>query len=204
LYACTSQTNAISHPVPDKKNDDEPVLSIDVSSIKETQDGPGAAYLPDWLISYMKGGIAEVEKLDFCLNRYVFIGKNRGVNFIALNKWAGNFTVIQDFPRLAAVRIEKRLNSSASLYPDDEYGDFFEVFVKKAFNAEYPDAVKEQTYWIKITDEVYEFYVFVSMEKSKMQSIIMAMISDTLVTVTPTRAQNAAINRLRLNFFEGF
>jgi hypothetical protein len=169
----------------------------------------------------MKGGIAEVEKLDFNLNRYVFIGKNRSANFIALNKWAGNFTVIQDFPRLAAVRIEKRLNSTASLYPDDEYGEFYEALVKKAFSAEYLDAVKEQTYWIKITadqgnnaagapagaatpSEVYEFYVFVSMEKSKMQSIIKTMMADSLIAVTPTRAQNVAINRLRQIFFEGF
>jgi hypothetical protein len=176
--------------------------------------------LPDWLIFYFKGGIAEVEKLDSCKDRYVFIGKNRGANFIALNKWAGNFTVIQDFPRLAADRIEKRLNSTTSLYPDDEYGDFYEMLVKKAFNAEYPDAVKEQTYWIKTAAEVnnaagapqgaaaapenYEFYIFVSMEKNKMQSIIRTMMANTLAAVTPTRAQNAAINRLQQIFFEGF
>jgi hypothetical protein len=118
-----------------------------------------------------------------------------------LNKWAGNFTVIQDFPRLAGVRIEKRLNSTALLYPDDEYGEFYESFVKKAFSAEYADAVKEQSYWIKTTAEVYEFYVFISMEKSKMQSIIRTMMSNTLAAVTPTRAQNAAINRLRQFFF---
>jgi hypothetical protein len=203
LYACTSQTNSISHPVPDKKNDDEPLLSIGLSGIKETQDGPGTEYLPDWLISYFKGGIAEVEKLDYCQNRYAFIGRNRGANFIALNKWAANFTVVQDFPWLAAVRIEKRMNSSVLLYPDDEYGEFNEAFVKKAFNAEYSGAVKEQTYWIK-TDEVYEFYVFVSMEKNKMQSIIRTMMSDALAAVTPTRAQNAAINQLQQLFFEGF
>jgi hypothetical protein len=204
LCACASRTDAISHPVPDKEDDNEPVLNIDVNNIKETQDGISAAYLPNWLISYMKGGIAEVEKLDLYQNRYVFIGKSRGANFIALNKWAGNFTVIQDFPRLAAVRIEKKLNSAASRYPDDEYGEFYEALVKKAFSAEYLDAVKEQTYWIKTTAEVYEFYVFLSMEKSKMQSIIRTMMTDSLATVTPTRAQNPAINRLRQVFFEGF
>jgi hypothetical protein len=146
----------------------------------------------------------EVEELNSFQNRYVFIGKNKGSNFIALNKWAGNFTVVQDFPLLAAVRIEKRLNSSATLFPDDEYGEFYEAFVKKIFNAEYHGAVKEQTYWIKTTAEVYEFYVFVSMEKIKMQSIIRTMMSDSLAAVTPTRAQSAAINRLRIIFFEGF
>jgi hypothetical protein len=221
LCACASQTDAISHPIPDKKKDDEPMPIFDLSSIKETQDGSGAAYLPDWLISYFKGGIAEVEELDSFQNRYVFIGKNRGSNFTALNKWAGNYTVIQDFPLNVAVRIEKRLNSQATSYPDDEYGEFYEAFVKKAFNAEYPDTVKEQSYWIKTTadlrfnaagqpqgtaalSDIYEFYVFISMEKSKMQSIIRTMMSDTLATVTTTRAQNAAINRLRQFFFEGF
>jgi hypothetical protein len=204
LCACASQTDAISHPIPDKEKDDEPIPIFDLSSIKETQDGSSAAYLPDWLISYFKGGIAEVEELDSFQNRYVFIGINRGPNFTALNKWAGNFTVIQDFPLIVAVRIEKRLNSQAALYPDDEYGEFYEAFVRKAFNAEYSDAVKEQIYWIKTTDEVYEFYVFISMEKIKLQSIIMTMMADTLAAVTPTRSQNAAINKLQQIYFEGF
>ncbi|MDR2952373.1 MAG: hypothetical protein LBU82_03940 [Treponema sp.] len=217
LCACASQTEIVPPPVPDIKKEEEPAPVFDTGSITETQDGPTIEYLPDWLVSYFSGGVAEVEKLDYCRDRYAFIGKSGSANFTALGKWAENFTVVHDFSRLAALRIEKRLNSQAASFPDEEYGDFYETLVKKAFNAEYPEAVKEDTYWIKtVAGEVaarqgngassglYEFYVFVSMEKIKMRSIINAMMSDALSAVTPTRAQRDAITRLRNIFFEGF
>ena len=224
VCACAGQKNKFTYPVPDKKNDSEPVQIIEINEITENRDGSGAAYMPDWLTSFISGGIEEVEKLTSYQNRYLFIGRNKGGNFLALNKWAENFTVVQDFPRLAAVRIEKKLISAAALYPDDEYGDFYEALVKKAFSGEYPDAIKEETYWIKtmpnqvydaaelaeeqerITapSEVYIFFVFASIDKTTMQSIIKEMMDDTFASVKPTRAQNAAINRLRQTFFEGF
>ncbi|MDR0486923.1 MAG: hypothetical protein LBG91_01615 [Treponema sp.] len=216
-FSCAGQDKTIPPPVPEYK--DEPVPFV-IGEIIETQDGPENEYLPVWLDIFFNGGIAEIEKLSFYRNRYLFIAENENANFIALGKWAENFTVIQDFSALAAARIEKRMIAAASLYPDDEYGAFYETLVKKAFSAEYPGATKEETYWIKILvsqeygnagadgtnapQEVYKLFVFTSIDKTIMQNVVNRMIVETIAAVTPTRTQSAAIKSLQQFFFEGF
>lgn len=193
------------------------LTAFPAGEILESQDGFGPAYLPDWMFAFINGGIAETEKLDSYQDKYLFIGKIESDNFNALSKWAKSFTVDRNFPALAAARIEKRLISGSSLNPDDEYGIFFETLVKKAYGGEYPGAVTEEIYWIKIRRspvygepaenvlrDMYEFFVLVSIDKTAMQTIIKNMITETITAVKPARAQRAAINRLQQFFFEGF
>ena len=221
LGTCIGQKNAISFPVPGPAEMIvESFKEIDIDSIIESKDGHGTIYLPDWLSAFISGGIAKAEELSLYHNKYLFIGINTGNNFAALSKWAENFTVVHNFPRLAAARIEKRLISEGSLYPDDEYGLFFETLIKRAFNAEYPGAVKEETYWIKIlannetgnaeeniaagSQELYDFFILISIDKSALRNIINGMMSGTVEAVDKTRAQNASIRRIQQIFFEGF
>jgi hypothetical protein len=113
---------------------------------------------------------------------------------------------------LAAERIEKRMIISSFLYPDNEYGLFFETAVKNAYRTRYPPAVKEDTYWIKIINndedsihqEIYNFFVLITIDKIDMQDIINNVLEEAASAVTPTVAQRNAINNLRLNFFESF
>jgi hypothetical protein len=166
--------------------------------------------IPAWVTRYFEQGITGIEALDSNHDNYVFIGSNRGYNFKALTQWAAMFSAIQDFPQLAAQRVERRLLSSASLYPDDEYGDFFEIFVKKAFDAEYPGSVRVNDFWVlqQALDSndapSYCFLVLMSIDKTKMKQIIAGLIAETVPELKPTRNQAAAINRVRENFFEGF
>jgi len=98
------------------------------------------------------------------------------------------------------------------LYPDDEYGAFYEKLIKKSYDAEYPDAATEDIYWIKKTEtseangfqDIYEFFAFTIIDKTIMQDIINKMMEETRETVTPTRAQSNAIANIQLHFFEGF
>jgi len=209
LGSCAGQEKILFQPVPNNDNAIRGGSTL-IGDITETREGAGSARLPDWLLAFIGGGIEEVEEMDFYRDKYCFIGVNEGGNFGALSKWTGNYSVIQDFPRLAAARIEKRLISSASLYPDDEYGSFYEIMVKKAFGAEYPGAFLEDTFWIKKksnqneTGEVYEFYVFISIDRITMQAFIENMMAETLAVITPTRSQNTAIKRLQQIFFTGF
>lgn len=218
ITSCTSQNNVLQI-VPDESYYDKPENLIPIGDITETMNGTGTADLPDWMFEFITGGIAGAEKIEFYNDRYLFIGDNEGVNFTALNKWAENYSVLKDFPRLAAARIEKRLISAASLYPDDEYGVFFEMLIKKAFDTEYPGAVKEETYWIKIkksnefdnaqdeTDDplqIYKFFVLISIDKAIMQTVIRNMTAEVIAECRPTRYQNISINRLQQTFFEGF
>jgi len=211
LCSCAGQGANSYRPVPNYADDVIPEKSIFIGDITQTRGGAGYAHLPGWLFAFINGGIEEVEGMDFYRDKYCFIGTNESGNFGALNKWAENYSVAQDFPRLAAVRIEKRLISAAALYPDDEYGSFYEIMVKKAFDAEYAGAFLEDTFWIKkkgnqsdSSGEAYEFFVFISIDRITMRNILENMMTEKLALVTPTRAQNTAIKRLQQDFFAGF
>jgi hypothetical protein len=156
--------------------------------------------------------------MDKYQDKYIFMGENSGSNFSALRQWAHYFSVEQDLPRLAATRIENRMIASASLYPDDEFGDFFEALVKSAADENYPGARKEESFWIKRLmgeaepdqaentpgGERYDFFVLISADKQDIQNRIRGIMEAAKTSRPPTRDQAAAINRLKQNFFWGF
>jgi len=211
LFSCVGRNPPNYFPVPDSGiNKDEDVFTVDVSNIIETKNG-SARQIPAWLRSFLSGGIEAVEKLDAYSNKYVFIGINEGANISPLKKWIEYYTVTQDFPMLAASRIEKRMYLTASMYPDDEYGAFYEAMIHNAYNAVYPEAVKEDNYWIKTksenageSSENYKFFVLITIDKILMQSIIRNMMTQTAADAAMTNVQNISVNRLRNTFFEGF
>ena len=218
LFSCAVQDNFISYPVPDKSLF-EPKKSIDVKDITETRDNAQNTYLPDWLSGFLNEGIEEAERIESYRDKYLFIASSQGVNFAALSKWADNFTTEQNFPMLAAARIERRMNVSNSVYPDEEYGIFYETLVKNAYGGRYPETVKEDIYWVKTKviqengngeregaalPEVYNFFVLISVERTEMQAAVYNLISQAAASSAPSGAQAAAISRLRQNFFNGF
>jgi hypothetical protein len=211
LFSCASQNAPNYFPVPDSGiNIVDNTPGVNIGNIIGTKNG-SARLIPEWLRSFLDNGIEAIEKLDDYNDKYVFIGINKGENITALNKWTEFYTVTQDFPMLAATRIEKRMYLTASLYPDDEYGAFYETMIHNAYNAVYPGAVKEDNYWIKIKSENteepsenYIFFVLITIEKNLMQSIIRNMITRTAAAVTMTSSQVNSVNRLRNTFFEGF
>jgi len=216
FFSCAAQNNFLSFPPPEKSLY-ENEKSVEIENITGSRDMEREPYLPVWLSAYFAGGIEEAEKLEEYAGKYLFIAANQGENFAALSRWAGNFSVEYDFPMLAAVRIEKRMNVSNSIYPDEEFGIFYETLIKNAYSGEYHGTVKEDTYWIKtkvIDDngepenaalpEVFIFYVLISVDVDEMRDIVYNLFSQALTSSAPARAQAAAINRLEQNFFEGF
>jgi len=203
-FSCAGQKKAFI-PVPDFSvyNTDK---RIDIDNIIQTKDGASAARMPEWLLTYVNGGNRAVEQLNTYRDKYVFVGMSENENFIALNKWAENFTTAQDFAVLAAIRIEERMILTASLYPDDEYGSFFETMVKIAYSTAYRDAVKEEIYWFKkgTVPEVYNFFILISIDRMTMQFIIRNMMSQAIAASSPSGSQAITVNRLRNTFFEGF
>jgi len=188
-------------------------FSIGVDDITETKNGKGKTSIPEWLMTYNNGGIEAVEKMDQYAGKYCFVGRNKNSNFEALSKWAENYPETNAITRLAAARIESRLNLNITLYPDDEYGVFYERLIKKSFDMVYPDAVTQDIFWIKKTEtseanvlhDTYEFFTFVIIDKTIMQNIIKKMITESRSEDdNPTRPQNNAINNIQLHFFEGF
>jgi hypothetical protein len=180
-------------------------------AILDYQDAGAGRKIPEWLTCFLDQGIRGVEGLENYRDSYVFVAENGGANFTALGHWAAGFTPAQDFPRLAAVRVEERMLRTAVLYPDDEYGEFFEALVKKASDAVYIGAVKEESFWIKQRyspdnapgRERYVFFVLVTVKKSELQTQLRALLAE-IHPAAPSREQAASINRLKETFFEDF
>jgi len=215
LIICSCGVRGKNSPLiimPESTNQIENNNFIGIDEIIETQDGEGNENLPAWLLSYNNGGNEAVERMEQYYGKYCFVGRNEGYNFEALTKWAENYPEAHAFTRLAAARIEKRLTSKAVLYPDDEYGPFYEKFIKKSYDTEFPSASLEDTFWVKKTkaseengsQDIYEFFTLICIDKTIMQEIIKKMLTETHADVFPTRAQNNAINNIQLHFFEGF
>jgi len=221
--ACTGQQKKVIFK-PDAANTTEDTSTpFDSWEIIETQNGKKAAGIPEWVRWYFDNKVSEIETMDTFNGKYVFIGENGGSNFNALQQWANGFTVEQDLPRLVTKRTERRLVSSASLYPDDEYGEFFEFFIRDVSNGEYLKAAKEQSFWLKrkitinsaetdddesnpvtIGVERYEFLVLVSIDKETLQKQIQGIMTGIKTKTPPTRDQASAIAKIKNNFFEGF
>jgi len=208
LFSCVGQGGNLYYPVPDSSQV-ETERNMGVENIVDTRDGHSVDSLPEWLTAFLTGGTGAVEQLAEYQDKYVFIGINENNNLAALNRWGENFTAMYDFPVLAAARIERRMFLSASLYPDDEYGAFFEVMIKNAFSAEYEGTVKEDVFWVKLIEgednrEIYRCFILLIIDKSVMQVIIRNLMAQSYTAVTITAAQIAAVTRLRQFFFNGF
>jgi hypothetical protein len=228
LGACVSQTaKVLFYPDPAQEPQQEQAGLHESWQIIESQNGPGEAGIPAWVRLYLSGGLREVETLDAYLGKYVFVGENQGSTLTTLQQWADGFAAAQDLPRLIAQRVEQRFVASAVLYPDDEYGEYFENTIKKISDAEYQGAVKEQTFWIKrqrcveediedyvdddfdmpqidIDFEHYNFLILISIDKETLQKKIRELMTAVKTSTAPTKEQTQAINKIRNNFFEGF
>jgi hypothetical protein len=222
--ACTGQKNGIIiRPEPGGEGTGQ-TGPQEIWQIIESQNGLPASGIPEWVSLYLSEGIPGVESLGQYNSFYVFIGENRGSNLTALKQWAKGFSAAQDFPRLLAQRVENRLTASASLYPDDEYGEYYEKLIKQVSDAEYP-AVKEEQFWIKrmrIPDaaedddpdalseqessptERYEFFILLDIDKDFLQNQIRQITAGIKTDRPPTREQSAAINKVQSAFFTGF
>ena len=224
LAACVGQKNRIIFRPDPEQEEQEPINFLDHWQIIETENGQGETDIPEWIRGYFDGGIRGIEYMDRYSGKYIFVGENRGENITALQHWLNGFTVLHDLPRLVAARVERRLVASASLYPDDEYGQYFENLMKKVADGEYPGAVIERTFWVKLqripdsgddddelpqgaidaATEIYVFFVSMSIDREVLQGQLRQIMADITTTVPPRRDQAAAIGKIQQTFFEGF
>jgi len=225
LYtACAGQQTKVIFRPDTVNNPREPVRIFDTWEIIESQNGQGPGGIPEWVRWDIDNEVNEIEVMERLSGKYIFFGENGGSNFGVLQQWANGFTVEQDLPGLITRRVERRLVSSASLYPDDEYGEYFEFLIREISNEEFLGAVKEQIFWLKrkvvssaedddIIDtqsnpdteqEHYEFLVLISVDKETLQRQIQEIMTNIKTKIPPTKAQAAAIAKIKDTFFEGF
>ena len=146
--------------------------------------------------------------MELYRNYYTFVSWSEGNNFNALNHWVEGFSPELDFPRLAAARIESRF-LSATPFPDDEYGAFFETLIRTASDARWTGAVKEENFWLlrrAVSQESgnFEFFILVTISKSAFALQLEDVFRNVRPNPPPTRDQVNAANRVRSRFYEGF
>ena len=221
--ACAGQRNRIVFFPDSEQPHTELPDPFELWDIIESKNGPGREGIPEWVRRYYDDKFNGIESLDQFGGEYVFTGENRGSSFNALMQWANGFAVEQDLPRLIAARVERRLTSAASLYPDDEYGQFFERLIRGVSDGEYPGAVKREAFWLKrrvvildeesanedeapqeIIIERYEFLAPISIDRETLQRQLRDIMANIRTAVSPTREQASRISRVRQHFFEGF
>jgi hypothetical protein len=177
--------------------------------------------IPEWVNRYFTEAEAGVEKLAEYQGKYVFIGKNQGINFDALIQWQTAFSPVQDFSQLVASRIEARLvNGAGGNYPDNVYGPFFEAMVKKAYDTKYQGVQKEKGFWVYLVPPqtpsaapgeeeedverpVYLFLVPLSVDRPDFEAQVNRIFDSAKADLPLTRSQEAAVNRVREEFFDG-
>ncbi|MDR2159337.1 MAG: hypothetical protein LBP23_04630 [Treponema sp.] len=199
--------------LPQKQETETEAERIDAYTIIDWQAKDAEQDIPEWVRRFLNGGNREVETMFRYRGRYVFVAAGRGSSLEPLQYWVEEFSEQRDFPRLVAIRIEERLAAAAALYPDDEYGEFFETMVKRASNASYEGVRREESHWLRrqfLTEDEdageapYDFFVLVSVDKEELATRIEEMLNDPRGIRTPTRYQAAAVDRIRENFFDGF
>jgi hypothetical protein len=162
--------------------------------------------IPEWVNLWYYSGVYLVENMDAYRDRYVFVARNEANNFNALNLWKDGFSAELDFPRLAAARIEGRLNSAVA-DPDQSYGAFYEALIRAASDFPWTGAVREEDFWTLRQfpeTENWEFLILVTIEKSIFASQLSRVFDTVNPNPAPTRDQRTIINRVKDNFLNGF
>jgi hypothetical protein len=169
--------------------------------------------LPEWLRRYLSGGAQGPEAMSEYRDAYVFVAEDTSANLKALGQWASGFRVNQDFPRLAAARIQDRMTRAAGGNPDAEYGRYFERVIRASSDAVYPGAIRGDDFWVlkrylreddTLDREIYAWYILVSIDRGLLQQQISAILDETAAEPPPSREQAVAIARMKENFFVEF
>jgi hypothetical protein len=168
--------------------------------------------IPEWANSWFTSGVREIETLNAYRGRFVFIQRNEGNNFNALDLWKNGFNAELDFPRLAASRIEARLCAGVP-HPDAEYGAFYEALIRGASDALWAGAVSQGDCWIQkrylpsedAPEEVaWEFLILVTIEKAYFSSQLNSVIESLNLNPKPTEEQKISISHIKERFYDGF
>ena len=204
---------------PPLREEEQPIVRYLSWEILDYRNKDTGASIPAWVYYYLEEDIHQIENLTEFRNHFTFITANSGNNFNALEQWLSAFSIELDFARLVAMRIENRFLNAAVLYPDDEYGSYYEALIRTASDAQWTGAVRVSDFWVQRSFvgldnnqdndlpeywERYDFLILVSVEKNIMIPQIRTVLQDVRPTAQLSRDQRNAVNRVQEHFFDGF
>jgi hypothetical protein len=209
LSSCITDSSKQTYKLPEIPEEIRNPRTFTITDHKNKSIGEA---VPEWVNLYLNSGLREVEALRTYQGSYVFVQRNEGNNFNALQLWQDNFSVELDFPRLAATRIEARFSASIP-YPDEEYGAFYEALIRAASDASWTGAKTVDNFWIRKLypanetegeQETWEFLVLVTIEKSRFSSQLEKIFENINPVPPPDKNQISAINQVKERFYEKF
>jgi len=207
LSSCITDSGRKAYELPEVPEETKIPRTFTILDFKNKDSGDA---IPEWVNSYLDSDLRGVEALKAYQESYVFVKKNEGNNFNALQLWKDNFSTELDFPRLAAARIEARFSVP---YPDIEYGAFYEGLIRAASDAFWTGATTKDDFWIRKKylptetedeQENWEFFILVTIEKPRFSSQLKTIFESIKPVPPPDQTQNTAINRVKEQFFEKF
>jgi hypothetical protein len=207
LSSCTTNSGGPAYELPLIPEETKTARTFTIIDFKNKTTG---YVIPEWVNVYFDSGLRGVEALRTYQGSYVFVHRNEGNSFNALQLWKDNFSVNLDFPRIAAARIEARFSVP---YPYEEYGAFYEELIRAASDASWTGAITKDDFWARkrytaneteAEQENWEFLILVTIEKSLFSSQLEKIFESITPVPPPDKNQIAAINRVKAQFFESF
>jgi|GEM_PF-3210981 len=164
--------------------------------------------VPEWVAMYLSYGNQGVESMEIYQFDYIFVIRNSGSNFTALNHWQNAFSVELDFPRMAASRIEERFYKEFTL-PDFEFGTFYLNLIRAVSDSEWRQATTEDDFWMlsKIDPDApasWDFLVLTAIPRYIFEARFYEIFDSVNARLSFSSEQQRSINRFRNNFFDDF
>jgi hypothetical protein len=205
--ACaSSRQNAPEVPLPNQPKEE----SWEITDRQETAGGT----IPEWVGSYIEGGLRAIEALPEFAGRYAFVSEEEGVSFSALQRRLKAFDPGLDFPQLAALRIQQRLSILGGTNPDREFSRYLESVVRAAADSAWPGAIKQDDFWLQKTSadetaetetrETYLFLILITVEQEYFRGALDGILLQPSETHESGRERGALARRIRNTFFDNF
>ncbi|MDR1307508.1 MAG: hypothetical protein LBK74_08040 [Treponema sp.] len=193
--------------IPPSMPPEEAVPSLRILDYKNRETG---AALAPWLRAYLSGGVPGAEALDPYRGSYLFVSMIRSSEQAVIGQWVKNFSVDQDFSRLAAARIRARLDKElGSQGPNEYYGPSYDDAVRSAYRRVFWGARRENDSWILGSSAEenpgaaeYWGFILVSIPRDSLEIQIHELLAG--VSVSKLKEQHEAFDTMREYFFERF
>ena len=221
VFCCQNQKQNIIDPVPDIEFDlplkqETPVLQV----LDYKNRGEGTVLAP-WVRRYLENGIAGIESLDIYHGSYLFVASIRSKKLPVINQWVEKYNPERDFSRLAAERIQKRLELDLPGKPPDMvYGPNYEKTLKTAYQNAFWGAIQLDNSWVyalrTVQDEDAEpetpqfwGFILLSIPRETLEIQVVELLSKISNSATAggrvsTKEQNTAFDHVKEHFFEEF
>jgi hypothetical protein len=179
LSACASSGGA--------KQPDRITLSssADIETIEHKGTALGQAQLPQWVSSYLDGGVPRVEALDDYNGKYCIIAEEYGPALQQLMTWVNNFNAQQQIGAQISTRVASTFKANENKVPDNEDSKRkFSNAINTLVAASFSGARKESDWWVhqRVTDgkkktDRYSAMVLYSIDKKILDDQIKAQVT---------------------------